>query len=75
MRAAALEQTVGATLVPVEDEIFAENSHRPDRPLGELVNRRDRHPVSPQKLADGSARADLRQRLGVLSIEHCGLLP
>ena len=59
MRAGATDQAVAALLVPEDDEVFAEQPDRLDRPVaGELVDQRGRLPIAAHQRSRRLARSD-----------------
>ena len=67
MPAMAVEKPEPAAEILVEDEVLAEQAHRPDAGLGELAGAGDRPPVAAQQLAHRGARAGLRQHVPAAS--------
>src|SRR6266508_128227 len=70
MRAMSVDQAVVARPVLVQDEILAHQPDRLDRIVVQLGHGGDGHPVSPQQLAHGRARADLGQPPVLLLAQH-----
>jgi hypothetical protein len=57
MRTSAREQSVAALIVAEDDEIFAQQPHRLDRPVaGELVDQRSGLPIAAHQLAGTPCR-------------------
>src|SRR5262245_7326610 len=70
MPAVPVQETIGASLIPVEDEILAQQAHGLRRPVVHLRHGRDRHPVTPKQLSHRRAGADLRQRPVLFVAQH-----
>src|SRR5262245_38153867 len=70
MRAVAIDQSVAAGAVPVQDEVLAEQTDRLDGMHLELELGSDRHPVPAEQLAHARARADLGQRAVLRLAQH-----
>ena len=70
VRAEPLDEADRAGLVPVEDEVLAEDAHRLRGTFVELADGGDGVPVAAHQLAHGRARADSRQPFVLLDAEH-----
>src|SRR5207249_1446476 len=70
MRAVPVEKTIIAGLVPVENEILAQQAHGLRRLVVQLSHRGDGHPVAPQQLSHRRASADLRQPSVLFFAQH-----
>src|SRR5271156_3093628 len=71
MRAGAAKQAMTPLLVPVDDEVFAEQPDRLDRPIaGKLIEERGRLPIPAQQRPRGLARSDAGDALVLLRAEH-----
>src|SRR5499427_3382162 len=70
MRAVPVQETIIAGLVPVEDEIFAQQAHGLRRLVVQLGHGGDRHPVAPKQLSHRRASADLRQSAVLFVAQH-----
>ena len=68
--AEAVDETHRAGLVAVEDEVFAEESHRLGGALDQFGAGGDGVPVAPHEFAHRSSGADLRQLLVLLYAQH-----
>src|SRR5215471_13504434 len=70
MRAVPIQETIGAGLVPVQDEIFAQQAHGFRCLVVQLDHGGDGHPVAPKQLSHRRASADLRQSSVLLFAQH-----
>src|SRR5262245_45155969 len=70
MRAVPVEETIGAGLVPVEDEILAQQAHGLRRLVVQLGHGGDGHPIAPKQISHRCASADLRQPLVLFVAQH-----
>src|SRR5262245_6561700 len=70
MRAVAVEETVGAGLITIENEILAQQAHRFRRLVVQLGPGGDGHPVAPKQLSHRRASADLRQPPVLFVAQH-----
>jgi hypothetical protein len=70
MRAVPVQETIGAGLVTVKDEILAQQAHRLRRLVVQLGHRGDGHPVAPKQLSHRRASADLRQPSVLFVAQH-----
>ncbi len=69
--AVAVEQPVGARLVPEQDQIFAQQAHRQDRPFaGQFLRQRRRLPVAAQELSGRGAGAAPGDQLVLFRAKH-----
>src|SRR5262245_1391757 len=70
MRAVPVEETIGAGLVPVEDEILSQQAYGFRRLVVQLGHGGDGHPVAPKQLSHRRASADLRQPAVLFFAQH-----
>jgi hypothetical protein len=70
MGAVPVQKTIGAGLVPVEDEILAQQAHGLGRLVVQLGYGGDGHPVAPKQLPHRGASADLRQPPVLFVAQH-----
>src|SRR5207237_1814087 len=71
VRAGALDQAMAALLVTEQDEVLAQQPHRPDRPVpGQLIDKRRRLPIAAHQLAARSTRPRAGEDVVVLCAHH-----
>ena len=76
MAASIADQAGAAGLVAKENEVLAQQAHKPGRLFGgQFGCYGDRHPVATQQLAGRRTRADLCQELVLLASEHHAVPP
>src|SRR5262249_33501458 len=75
VRAGTIDEAVVPGAILVEDEILAHEAYGLGGPVVQLRDGGDRHPVPPQKLTHGGARADFGQSPVLILAEHAPILP
>ena len=75
MRAMAVEQSVGAAEILIEDEVLAQEPQRFDRGLVEFRRAGDRHPIAAQQRAHRCAGPDAGEKLVLCRREHAMFPP
>src|SRR5215470_8161014 len=70
MRAVPVQETIGAGLVPVQDEILAQQAHGLRCLVVQLGHGGDGHPVTPKQLSHRRPSADLHQPPVLFVAQH-----
>src|SRR5215472_4534222 len=70
MRAVPIQETIGAGLVPVQDEILAQQAHGLRCLVVQLGHGGDGHPVTPKQLSHRRPSADLHQPPVLFVAQH-----
>ena len=71
VRTGALDQAIAALIVAEDDEVFAEQAHRLERPVvGQFIDQRGRLPVAPHELARRRARTGAGEKIVLLGAQH-----